>query len=170
MAEEKGIRLSVVVKDLNIGIDHIVEFLTRNGIAIEKKPTAKINSEAYNLLQKEFAQDKQIKEVAQEITKEKFRKENIVIEAKQPAAAKKKAETEEEITEAPAAEVAKPEEIEAAPSAEVAQHEMLKEQIPPAGEEQKEIPYRTEREKLTGPTILGKIDLPEPPKKKPVAS
>ena len=65
-----------------IGIDHIVEFLSKKGIAVEKKPTAKISSEAYDLLQKEFAQDKQIKQVAQEITKEKQRKENIVIEAK----------------------------------------------------------------------------------------
>ncbi len=64
MAEEKGTRLSVVVKDLNIGIDHIVEFLNKKGIVVEKKPTAKISAEAYDLLQKEFAQDKQIKQVA----------------------------------------------------------------------------------------------------------
>src|SRR6188768_1478906 len=82
MSEDKGTRLSVVVKDLNIGIDHIVEFLNKKGFAVEKKPTAKISAEAFDLLQKEFAQDKQQKQVAQEITKEKQRKENIVIEAR----------------------------------------------------------------------------------------
>ncbi len=95
MAEDKGIRLSAVVKDLNIGMDHIVEFLNKNGIAVDKKPTTKISADAYNLLQKEFAQDKQIKQVAQEITKEKYKRENIVIEAPQIAAPDKEKEPDQ---------------------------------------------------------------------------
>src|SRR6185436_18723325 len=270
MAEDKGTRLSVVVKDLNIGIDHIVEFLNKKGFAVEKKPTAKISAEAYDLLQKEFAQDKQIKQVAQEITKEKQRKENIVIEAKsaptnvsekvpereeslqaslfnikQKAAeneklkkipvketkrdapeekeipAKKETVAEPEVIKAKAGKIEQPkvlgkikleekpakdekktkktttakpvkgkkkkekaeEEVEE-PVAEVIpeQHpvvedvvaekpeEIIEDTLPPA-EEEKEVPYRTEREKLSGPTILGKIDLPvDPPKKKPVTT
>ncbi|HKR05638.1 MAG TPA: translation initiation factor IF-2 N-terminal domain-containing protein, partial [Bacteroidia bacterium] len=269
MAEEKSTRLSVVVKDLGVGIDHVVEFLNKKGIAVEKKPTSKISAEAYDLLQKEFAQDKQIKQVAQEITKEKQRKENIVIEAKphapafsekqpeqdeslqaslfnikQKAAeneklkkiplkdqsvtpaekeipAKKEVSAEPEIIKAKADKIEQPkvlgkikleekpakgekktkkaavkpvkgkkkksepeEEIEV-PGSEVKAEEpslvtsgieekpgeIIEDTITPSEEEQKDVPYRTEREKLSGPTILGKIDLPvDLPKKKPVAT
>ena len=62
----------------------VVEFLAKNGIKLNKNPNAKITKDAYALLQNEFQQDKEIKKVAEEITKEKFRKENIVIEATQP--------------------------------------------------------------------------------------
>lgn len=250
MAEEKGIRLSAVVKDLNIGLDHLVEFLTKKGISVDKKPTTKISADAYDLLQKEFAQDKQIKQVAQEITKEKQRKENIVIEAKQPASPTKEKEQEpDEVlkesllhikqeafdkqnkpasktkekekeepakTSEPTVIKAKADKIEtpkvlgkinledtkaakgekktkksSAPKSKKKEEEVVeisetKQETPvvvvetpviedtginEVVEPEKDVPYRTDREKLSGPTILGKINLPvEQPKKKPVAS
>ncbi|MEP7171783.1 MAG: translation initiation factor IF-2 N-terminal domain-containing protein, partial [Bacteroidota bacterium] len=51
--------------------------------------------------------------------------------------------------------------------------EIIDDAIAPSDEEEQKdaLPYRTEREKLSGPTILGKINLPvDPPKKKPVAT
>ena len=86
MSETTSIRLSKVLKELGVGIDHAVEVLDKSGIKVEKNPNAKISMDAYEILQKEFQSDKQVKKTAEEITKEKFRKENIVVEAKPGAA------------------------------------------------------------------------------------
>jgi translation initiation factor IF-2 len=258
MSDEKTIRLSKVTKDLNIGLEHLIEFLDSKGVKVERNPNTKISQEAYTLLQKEFQSDKLVKQDAIEITKEKIRKEGTIIEAPAPGSRSKTAEAdsdeellrnlnsikkeaadkEKHLKDKPAAkeepvaenkeaakekekEKAEPEVIKAkskkAPQPKVvgtidleelkakgkkktkkaaAEEEAGKEEetkakqqeevsaskadaaaIPTeAGEDKtdeadKEVPFRTEREKLTGPTILGKIDLPvDPPKKKPVAS
>ena len=65
-----------------MGIDHVVDFLDKKGVKVEKNPNAKITMEAYELLQKEFQSDLQAKKSAEEITTQKFRKDNLVIEAK----------------------------------------------------------------------------------------
>lgn len=53
----------------------------------------------------------------------------------------------------------------------VAEKEVQKKPVTKAPEEKKEEVIKTTVEKLSGPTVVGKIDLPEPkPKKKPVAS
>ncbi len=85
------------------------------------------------------------------------------------AKGKKKKIAEEEI-EAPVAEIREKEIVPPVISEEtpVETSDQLQH---PEEEIEKDVPYRTEREKLTGPTILGKINLPvDPPKKKPVAS
>jgi translation initiation factor IF-2 len=280
MAETASIRLSKVLKEFSIGIDHALDFLEKKGIQVEKNPNAKISTEAYELLQKEFQSDKQIKKSAEEITNQKFKKDNVVIEAKTtsevvkekeqevednlamdlirikktaaeketpkaPAKAKKTEEKPEpevikakvdktgpkivdkidlESLETPKtrkgtkkkAEEAAPAETEAPkpatkkkavkakkeevtePAAKPKTKGKSKSQVteepepaieaetpapaavPPEGSAaeaaaaeppQKETPFRLDRDKLTGPNILGKIDLPvETPRKKPVAS
>lgn len=281
MADDKpAVRLSKATKDLNIGIDHIVEFLNSKGFKVDKNPNAKISSDAFYMLQQEFQPDMLAKQDALEITREKQRRENIIIEAKDttsPATAKeaepdsdedlqksllsikqkasetatkqknkkekepevkakpevfkakaskieapkvidkidleslekpkkssrKKAEEEpkekvttkkkeskekpvaKEKTEKPAKGKKKKEEVEeeeivtvsekTEPQPEpVAPVEIIPEtpvEEPPKTEDESTELYRTKRSKLSGPTILGKIDLPvDPPKKKPVAS
>ncbi len=74
---------------------------------------------------------------------------------------------EEEVKEAPAPEETKKEEKEETPEEQPAPEEKQA----PAAEEKKEEIFRSKVEQLTGPTIVGKIDLPkEEPKKKPVAT
>ena len=298
MSETSTIRLSKVLKEFSIGIDHALDFLEKKGIKVEKNPNAKIAIEAYELLQREFQTDKQIKKTAEEITNQKFKKDNVVIEAKpssetvrekevevednlardliqikqdaadkgkpQPApkkvkveevaapepevikakvektqpkvidkidldaletpkkkGAKKKAAEEAALAEETKAKAAaktkeaekskakekekekpKEKEIPKAKEKEKPKEEVVAEtkkkqeppvvesaktevvnpevvaEVPPVETEaaaptiaQKETPFRMDRDKLTGPTILGKIDLPvDPPKKKPVAS
>src|SRR5688572_23128969 len=82
MSEASTIRLSKVLKEFSIGIDHALDFLDKKGIKVEKNPNAKITVEAYELLQKEFQSDKQIKKSAEEITNQKLKKDNVIIEAK----------------------------------------------------------------------------------------
>ncbi len=279
MAEEKkDVRLIKATKDLGVGIDHIVEFLNGKGIKVEKNPNTKITADAYTLLMKEFAPDLLAKQEADEITREKQKRENTIIEAKESAATKQIKEAEPEsdddlkqqlynikqkASEKPAPAKAKkeePKEIKAEPEITKIKAEKLKSpkvldkinleelekpkkktakkkeeevketkkkkatapteeetpkkktskkkkeeepiaeipvevtndikttepvaetkepEAPVASEEKSEEEttsteqevFRTERSKLSGPTILGKIELPvDPPKKKPIAS
>jgi translation initiation factor IF-2 len=67
MSEDKSIRLIKAVKELNIGMNTIVDFLASKGYKVEKQPMAKLDSDMYTTLLKEFAADKIIKEEAKQI-------------------------------------------------------------------------------------------------------
>jgi len=75
MSEDKSIKLIKAVKELNIGMNTIVDFLAGKGYKIEKQPMAKLDNEMYNTLLKEFAADKIIKEEAKQIAIGKIRKD-----------------------------------------------------------------------------------------------
>jgi translation initiation factor IF-2 len=82
MAEDKAIRLSKVAKEFNVGLQHVVEYLESKGIKVDSNPNAKMSNEVYSLLQEKYAPDRLAKLDAQEVTREKQKRENIVIEAK----------------------------------------------------------------------------------------
>ncbi len=94
MSEASTIRLSKVLKEFSIGIDHALDFLDKKGFKVDKNPNAKISVEAYELLQKEFQTDKQIKKTAEEITNQKLKKDNVVIEARTVKETVREAENE----------------------------------------------------------------------------
>ena len=78
------IRLIKVSKNLNVGINSLVEFLHKKGIEIEANPNAKIEDEQYNILIAEFGKDKNIRREATE-TREKMhrrdeKRETVAIE------------------------------------------------------------------------------------------
>jgi len=75
MSEDKSIKLIKAVKELNIGMSTIVDFLATKGYKVEKQPMAKLDSDMYSALLKEFAVDKSIKEEAKQISIGKIRKE-----------------------------------------------------------------------------------------------
>jgi len=75
MSEDKSIKLIRAVKELNIGMNTIVDFLASKGYKIEKQPMAKLDNDMYTALLKEFAFDKSIKEEAKQISIGKIRKE-----------------------------------------------------------------------------------------------
>ena len=60
-------RLVKVVKELNVGMASIVEFLHKNGFDIDRKPLANVTDEMYGLLVKEFQASKDIKEKAEQM-------------------------------------------------------------------------------------------------------
>jgi translation initiation factor IF-2 len=74
MSEDKSIRLIKAVKELNIGMNTIVDFLASKGYKVEKQPMAKLDSDMYTTLLKEFAADKIIKEEAKQINIGKIQK------------------------------------------------------------------------------------------------
>jgi translation initiation factor IF-2 len=75
MSEDKSIKLIKAVKELNIGMGTIVDFLASKGYKVEKQPMAKLDNDMYTTLLKEFAVDKIIKEEAKQISIGKIRKE-----------------------------------------------------------------------------------------------
>ena len=95
MAEDKAIRLSKAAKELNVGLTHVVEFLESKGIVIDSNPNTKISQEVYSLLQDTYMPDRLAKLDAQEITREKLKRDNVVIEATtSKPEAKKEAESD----------------------------------------------------------------------------
>jgi len=102
------IRLIKVSKNLNVGINSLVEFLHKKGIEIEANPNAKIEDEQYDILIAEFGKDKNIRIEATE-TREKMhrrdeKRETVAIEGyelPEESAPRKKAEKETIETEIP---------------------------------------------------------------------
>src|SRR6188768_1236548 len=54
-------RLVKVAKELNVGTDSIVDYLSKKGYAIDAKPTSMITDEMHNLLLAEFSSNMAIK-------------------------------------------------------------------------------------------------------------
>ncbi len=61
------IRANKVVKDFNISLGTLVEFLSKKGIEIESNPSAQLSDEAYALVEKEFAKEHQLKEQSRKV-------------------------------------------------------------------------------------------------------
>ena len=55
------IRLNKVTRDLNVGITTAVEFLQKKGFTVEANPNTKITDEQFEMLKKEFSNDKNLK-------------------------------------------------------------------------------------------------------------
>ncbi len=67
MSEDKSIKLIKAVKELNIGMGTIVDFLAGKGYKVDKNPNSVLNGEMYSTLVKQFAADKIVKEEAKQI-------------------------------------------------------------------------------------------------------
>lgn len=61
MSGNESIRINKVLKEFNIGINTLVEFLKKKGIEIEASPGAKITPDTYQLIEKEFGKEQLIK-------------------------------------------------------------------------------------------------------------
>lgn len=102
------IRLIKVSKNLNVGINTLVEFLHKKGIEVDANPNAKIEDEQYDILIAEFGKDKNIRREATE-TREKMhrrdeKRETVAIEGyelPEEEAPRKKVEKEVIETEIP---------------------------------------------------------------------
>ncbi len=73
------IRLNKVARDLNVGIQTLIDFLQKNGYADEIfTPNTQITDDQYALLQKEFNADKSVKEGADKMSQVRHHKEKPV--------------------------------------------------------------------------------------------
>lgn len=101
-----SIKLIKISKDLNVGINSLIEFLHKKGFTtVEANPNARVNDEQYSLLLKEFGKDKQIRQETdryKELHTREKKKESVSIEGyEEPVAAPKIKKVEEIKTEIP---------------------------------------------------------------------
>ena len=90
-----NVRLSKVLRELNISIDRAVDFLESKKIEIEKRPTTKISAEVYELLFGEFQTDATEKVASKELGAAKLKeKEALRIKLEQELEEKLKKEEE----------------------------------------------------------------------------
>lgn len=155
-------RANAVFKEFNISFETLVETLKKKGITPPKSPVEKISEEAYFVLQKEFAQDKKVKEEAEKKLKQfqAEKKETITIDKV------KKQQEEEKITEekvliknAATSEIITPEKIKTDKNKETAA-ENKKSKSTEKPDTSAEI-VKTEVPKIEGPKILGKSEVVE---------
>ncbi|NBP05490.1 MAG: hypothetical protein EBV15_04610 [Bacteroidetes bacterium] len=137
-------RLAKVASELNRSYQILAETLKGKGFSVDAKPTTKITEEMYQVLVQEFAADKSAREEANKL---KTNRDGKPVPPA-PAAKTQPAKTEEpEPVKTPPA---KPETITA-----------------PAVEETEKIEAR--KEELSGPKILGKIEIAQKKGKTPKA-
>ncbi len=189
-------RLSKVAKELNVGISTIVDHLNSIGEDIGSNPNTKIGEDLYLILLKEFQSEKFEKEKANEIQMERDEMKVISIKREQeeakeekkpevvepPKVIKASAEKltgpsvlgkidinpvkkikKEEVKEEPVQEVEKPVEKKTEAPAE----KLDKKVTPPVSDKNEVVTIKAEAKKLTGPTVLGKIELPKEKVKTP---
>ena len=85
MSEGKTMRLNKVLRELNISLDRAVEYLAKNGHDIDARPTTKISSDIYQVLQDGFETDANKKAASKEVGEEKRKEKEAIrleIEAK----------------------------------------------------------------------------------------
>ena len=91
MSELNKIRLNKVIREFNISLERIVEFLSSNGHEIEPRPTTKISQNQYDLLVSEFNSDRSSKVESHDLTEEKQKeKEELRIKFEQDKEEKSK--------------------------------------------------------------------------------
>lgn len=157
MSDAKTMRLSKVAKEFNLSLGKIVEFLSAKGRQVENNPNAKIGDDEYALLSKEFSGDKSAKEEAQNVglSLNKLKRETIVLEDPKALKAKEEQKAKEEAA-AKAAEEKRLAEEKA--KAEALEKSRIVVQEKPA-ETKPVVEEPTETPGLTGPKVLGKVDL-----------
>lgn len=192
MTAESVHRLSKVAKELNVSVSTLVDFLNSSGFKVDSNPNAKITGAQYALLRKEYEGEKKTKDEAKQLAADKplFAEEPVQPKAEEPAPApvkekapeapvmeREKIKLEElkviskiDLPEAPAKkgrgkkkeEPKKEKEEEPKKTEPVAETEKPVEKAPEKPEPPKEDFMPTQVNKLEGPTIIGKIDLPKP--------
>ena len=86
------IRLNKAVKEFNISIHRVVEFLAQKGIEVENNPNAQLEEDAYAALKAEFAKDSEQRKASHEVVISKVPEEKLEIEPEKPEVIKAKAD------------------------------------------------------------------------------
>ena len=60
-------RINKILKEFNIGLGTLVDFLKKKGFDVESVPNATISHEAYTLVAKEYAKEQKIKEESKKV-------------------------------------------------------------------------------------------------------
>ena len=155
------IRLNKAVKEFNISMSRLVEFLQSRGFEVESNPNAQLEEAAYAALEAEFARDSEQRKASHEVVISKVPEEKLEIEPKKPEVIKAKAPSIGEARVLGKIELEKP-------KAEVPAVEPVIDPEEPKKEEiKKEEPKKEEPVELK---VLDKIDLSKIESNKPKPS
>ena len=150
-------RLSLAARKLNVGLSTITDFLGKKGYEVDSKPNSKITEEQFGMLAKEFASSAQEKEEASSLSIGKKHNSNVVIDSDADRNDDNNDDEEKVLIK----------------NAGEAKEKSSQQEQKPAGqssakkeEESKDDVYKSESPKLSGPKVLGKIDLDDKKKSK----
>lgn len=156
------IRLNKAVKEFNISMSRLVEFLQSKGIEVESNPNAQLDDKAYAELQAEFAKDGAQRKASHEVVISKVPEEKLELqEEKKPEVIRARS------TARPEAKILGKINLEGdIPVAKEEKVEVPKEELPkeePSKPAKEEAPQEQEVIKAKAPElhVLGKIDLNE---------
>jgi len=155
------IRLNKAVKEFNISMSRLVEFLQSRGFEVESNPNAQLEEAAYAALEAEFARDSEQRKASHEVVISKVPEEKLEIEPKKPEVIKAKAPSIGEARVLGKIELEKPKAEVPAVEPVIAPEEPKKEEI------KKEEPKKEEPVELK---VLDKIDLSKIESNKPKPS
>lgn len=155
------IRLNKAVKEFNISMSRLVEFLQSRSFEVESNPNAQLEEAAYAALEAEFARDSEQRKASHEVVISKVPEEKLEIEPKKPEVIKAKAPSIGEARVLGKIELEKPKAEVPAVEPVIAPEEPKKEEI------KKEEPKKEEPVELK---VLDKIDLSKIESNKPKPS
>ena len=167
-------RLSKVARELNVGISTIVEFLSSQNKEVSSNPNTKIGEELYMLLLQEFQKEKFEKEKADNVVIEQTERKVISINKQEPKKNIEKIIAKADKLSGPSVlgkidltPKEKPaERVNDETAEKVVSDEKVEESSANKEESvQKSETIKAEIKKLSGPTVLGKIELPKTPVK-----
>ena len=85
------IRLNKAVKEFNISMSRLVEFLQAKGFDVDANPNAQLEEAAYSALEAEFAKDSEQRKASHEVVISKVPEDKLEMEEKKPEVIKAKA-------------------------------------------------------------------------------
>lgn len=91
------IRVNKALKEFNISMSRLVDFLQEKGVGVENNPNAQLDESAYDALKSEFAKDSEQKKASHEVVMTKVPDEKLEIEPSKPEVIKAKASIKPEI-------------------------------------------------------------------------
>ena len=163
-------RLSKVARELNVGISTIVEFLGSQGKEVSANPNTKIDEELYMLLLEEFHKEKFEKEKADKVNIDKPERTVITISKEEQAKSEEKVDKiEAKADKLSGLSVVGKIDLDTKPVKKEpdSEKEVKEPEVKSDDEPKEEIStIKAEAKKLSGPTVLGKINLPVEKEKK----
>ena len=160
------IRLNKVIKEFNVGLQTVVDFLGKKGHKVNATPSEKITEEQYELLKHEFGADKDLRNEAEKIlqNRQKEKDKAPAVEEKEietPVAEVKEEVKEEPKKETPKETVKEPEKQPATAATEQKPKEKpsVEERAKAIGEESDGVFKLHPQAGITAPKVLGTIDL-----------
>ena len=163
-------RLSKVARELNVGISTIVEFLGSKGKELSSNPNTKIGEDLYMILLEEYQKEKFEKEKADNVVIDQPERKVISIKKEEPKKQVEKIVANANLISRPSV-LGKIDLSSKSSKSEPVKEEVKEEKIPepiPSNKDStsEEIAsvsetIKAEAKKLSGPKVLGKIELPK---------